>query len=243
MAMTKRETLSAAVTDVIVQRGNDDVLTGVAGNTGASFSTKSFDILAEKATEVSELRENLVRRDDVPSEVVKLIKRNVAQKLKDEFSKEHADISSQEIDYVVEMQSSKVDFTSLTEDNKYGPHTVNVHDLRDKGLLTQDKIREFADKGMKAELVQALAIEAEIDTDMAYHTLYEAEVPALAVLCRAFHFKRETFGALLQERVRTAGLSTELVMSAMKRYDSLNDETAQRIFRFLKVRLSVSTPH
>ena len=242
LAMTRRETLSAAVTDVIVQRGNDDVLTSVAGNSGANFSSKSFNTMAMKATDVAELRENLVRRDDVPNEIVEAIKRNVAEKLKKEFSSQHSDISSLEIDHVVELQSGNVDFSGLKEDNRFGALKVDVHELHKQGLLSQDKIREFAEKAMKAELVHSLALKANITTDMAYHTLYEAEVPALAVLCRAYHFKRETFGALLQERVHSIGLATEHVVSAMKRYDSLNDETAQRIFRFLKVRLSAATP-
>ncbi len=240
MAMTRRETLSAAVTDVIVQRGNDDVLTSVAGNGGASFSSRSFNTLAMKATDVATLRENLSHRDDVPNEVVEAIKRNVAEKLKREFAEQNTDISSREIDHVVEMQSGNVDFSSLNEDNRFGPLTVDVNDLNQKGLLTQDKIKEFAEKGMKAELVHSLAIKTDIEPAMAYHTLYEAEVPALAVLCRAYGFKRETFGALLQERVHSTNLAAEHVISAMKRYDGLNDETAQRIYRFLKVRLSVA---
>ena len=241
MAMTRREELSVAVTDVIVQRGNDDVLTSVAGNGGAKFSTKSFDTMAMKATDVSGLREQLIHRDDVPNEVVEMIKKNVADKLKKEFSDQHSDISSLEIDHVVELQSGNVDFSSLKEDNQFGPLKIDVKNLHKNGLLTQDRIKEFAEKGMKAELVHSLAIKAAIATEMAYHTLYEAEVPALAVLCKASQFKRETFGAILQERVHASGLPTDQVVSAMKRYESLNDETAQRIFRFLKVRLSAST--
>ena len=240
MAMTHRENISMAVTDVIVQRGNDAVLTSVAANKGAHFSGKSFDTLAMKATHIAELREQLINRDDVPNEVVEAIKRSVAEKLKEEFSSQHSDISSQEIEHVVELQSENVDFSSLKKDNRFGPLKIDVVDLHHKGLLTQDKIKMYAEKGMQAELVHSLAVKADMTPDMAYHTLYEAEVPALAVLCRAFHFKRDTFGALLQDRVHRAGLSTDLVMNAMKRYDSLDDETAMRIFRFLKVRLSVA---
>ena len=240
MAMTRRESLSSAVTDVIVQRGDDDVLVSVAANPGADFSAKSFDRMAARATDISALREKLVERSDVPSEIVEQIKQNVAEKLKREFSSQHADISSLEIEHVVELQSGKVDFSTIGQDPRYGALKVDVHDLQKKGLLTQEKIREFAENAMKAELVHSIAIKAAIDPDIAYHTLYEAEVPALAVLCRANHFNRETFGTILQERVRSTGLSADLVVSAMKRYDALNDETAQRIFRFLKIRLSVS---
>ncbi len=241
MAMTRRDALSAAVTDVIVQRGNDDVLTSVSGNLGAAFSAKGFDMLAVKATDLPKLRANLIERDDVPNDVVEMIKASVAAKLKKEFSDQHSDISAMEVDHVVELQSGNMDFSSVTEEKGVGMPQIDIQDLHKKGLLTQAKIREFAEKGMRPELVHSLATKAGIDAGMAFHTLYEAEVPALAVLCRAYHFKRETFGLLLQERVRASGLATEHVVSAMKRYDSLDDETAQRIFRFLKVRLSVAS--
>ncbi|MCP4933314.1 MAG: DUF2336 domain-containing protein [bacterium] len=241
MAISRREALSIAVTDVIVQRGNDEVLTNVSGNLGAVFSSKGFGMLAVKATDLPKLRENLIERDDVPNEIVEMIKSRVAAKLKKEFSDQHSDISSLEVDHVVELQSGNIDFSSVTEKTGVGMPQIDIQDLHKMGLLTQAKICEFAEKGLRPELVHSLAIKANIDVGMAFHTLYEAEVPALAVLCRAYHFKRETFGLLLQERVRASGLAAEHVVTAMKRYDSLDDEIAQRIFRFLKVRLSVAS--
>src|ERR1700761_7119098 len=49
MAISTRKTLSGAVTDVLVQRGNDEVLQSVAGNPGAEFSEHGFTRLVSRA--------------------------------------------------------------------------------------------------------------------------------------------------------------------------------------------------
>jgi hypothetical protein len=246
LAMTRRERISPDVSDVIVRRGNEQVLNSIAANEGASFSADGYDSLARKAADMEELRDSLINRDDIPLEVVEKIKRSVAEKLKREFADSEREISSREIDNVVELQAGNVDFSSLGDgdggkgDDSLGPLVVNVGELHRNGLLTEGKLREFAAKGMRAEIVHSLALKTGMDVDMAYHTLYEAEVPALAVLCRALHFRRDTFAALLQERARRKDLSADHLVRALKRYDALNSETAQRIFRFLKVRLSLA---
>jgi len=134
-----------------------------------------------------------------------------------------------------------VDFTPLVKKERVGTPSLDVAALHENGALNENYLRDFAEQEKKPELVHTLALLTQIDVNMAYHSLYEAEVPALAVLCKAFHFRRETFGALLQERVRNSNLSTEHVVSAMQRYEALTDETAQRILRFLKVRLSAAS--
>ena len=183
MAMSKRQKLSSLVTDVIVERGNDHVLTSVAKNRGAEFSSKSFETLSLKATSHAELRSHLIDRDDIPNEVIETIKRSVAAKLKSEFDSQYSGISSLEIDQVVETQAEHVDFSPLAKNNRYGPLEIDVQAMYDNDVLTEAYLRDFAEKGKKAELVHALALLTHIDTNMAHHTLYEAEVPALAVLC------------------------------------------------------------
>lgn len=241
MAIARRGSLSTVVTDVIVQRGNDEVLTSVASNQGAKFSTQGFETLAMKSASNPELRAELIEREDVPSSIIETIKRNVAEKLKSECRGRFADIDEAAIDLAVEHRSEKIDFSPLARPTRYTPPEIDVAALFERGVLTEKTMKDYADQGKKGELVHALALLTRIDTNMAYHTLYEAEVPALAVLCKAYHFKKESFAALLQERIRAGTLAGDHVLNALKRYETLSDETAQRILRFLKVRLSVST--
>ena len=67
------------------------------------------------------------------------------------------------------------------------------------------------------------------------HCLLQAEIPALAVLCKSNDFERATFAALLKLRDNHHQGTTNFVDS-IQRYESLDLATAQRVMRFLKVR-------
>src|SRR6267142_460825 len=49
MAISTRRVLSGAVTDVLVQRGNDDVIQSTLNNSGAEFSEGGFTRLVDRA--------------------------------------------------------------------------------------------------------------------------------------------------------------------------------------------------
>lgn len=72
--------------------------------------------------------------------------------------------------------------------------------------------------------------------DFVSNCLLQAELPALAVMCKANHFRRTTFASLLQLRENLSDISSTEIIDAIRRYEDLELETAQRVMRFLKVR-------
>lgn len=68
LAMAERSRLSTALTDVIVRRGDRDVIRCAAGNEGAAFSDASFTTLVRRAGQDGVLTLRIGRRDDLPPE-------------------------------------------------------------------------------------------------------------------------------------------------------------------------------
>ena len=66
LAMAERSKLSTALTDVIVRRGDRDVIRSAAGNAGAAFSDASFTTLVRRAGQDGVLTLRIGRRDDLP---------------------------------------------------------------------------------------------------------------------------------------------------------------------------------
>ncbi|MGY3485964.1 uncharacterized protein (DUF2336 family) [Bradyrhizobium sp. USDA 4011] len=66
LAMAERSKLSTALTDVIVRRGDRDVIRCAAGNAGAAFSDASFTTLVRRAGQDGVLTLRIGRRDDLP---------------------------------------------------------------------------------------------------------------------------------------------------------------------------------
>src|SRR5690349_10596168 len=68
-AIASRPRLSERVTDVLVARGDEQVVDTVVGNQGARFSHKSFSTLVDRASTNERLLNRLGARADLPAEI------------------------------------------------------------------------------------------------------------------------------------------------------------------------------
>ena len=71
LAMTERPALSAEITDVLVERGDRDVVRRAAGNAGAVFSPGSYSELIKRATQDGVLTLRIGQRNDLSGENLK----------------------------------------------------------------------------------------------------------------------------------------------------------------------------
>ena len=71
LAMTERPALSAAITDVLVERGDRDVVRRAAGNAGAEFSQGSYSELIKRASQDGVLTLKIGQRNDLSGEHLK----------------------------------------------------------------------------------------------------------------------------------------------------------------------------
>jgi uncharacterized protein (DUF2336 family) len=66
LAISARPRLAAPVTDILLQRGRQDVFQALAGNSGARFTARSFETLVRQAAGDARLAEKIGLRLDVP---------------------------------------------------------------------------------------------------------------------------------------------------------------------------------
>ncbi|WP_375306500.1 DUF2336 domain-containing protein [Bradyrhizobium sp. A11] len=71
LAMTERPTLSPAITDVLVERGDRDVVRRAAGNAGAAFSPGSYSEMIKRAARDGVLTLKIGQRTDLSGENLK----------------------------------------------------------------------------------------------------------------------------------------------------------------------------
>src|SRR6202043_1505910 len=69
LAISKRKSIDETVTDVLVTRGDREVVNAVASNDGARFSDFGFLHLVQRAEGDSILAEHLGLREDIPRHV------------------------------------------------------------------------------------------------------------------------------------------------------------------------------
>lgn len=71
LAMSERPTLSTDLTDVLVRRGDRDVVRRAAGNSGAHFSDSGFSALIKRAGRDGVLTLKVGQREDLSGELLK----------------------------------------------------------------------------------------------------------------------------------------------------------------------------
>ncbi len=71
LAMTERTRLSAGLTDVMVQRGERDVIRRAAANAGAAFSPIGYSALVKRAAKDGVLTLTVGQRNDLPDRLLK----------------------------------------------------------------------------------------------------------------------------------------------------------------------------
>src|SRR3984893_7840556 len=69
LAIANRETIAERVADVIVRRGDRDVVRSVAANPGARLSESGYSALVKKAETDGVLAETVCRREDLPPQL------------------------------------------------------------------------------------------------------------------------------------------------------------------------------
>jgi hypothetical protein len=73
LAMSERSTLSPDLTDVMVRRGDSEVVRRTAGNAGAAFSPTGYSVLIKRAAQDGVLALKIGQRDDLSNEHLKAL--------------------------------------------------------------------------------------------------------------------------------------------------------------------------
>ena len=237
LAICNRDNINVKVTDAIVERGNDEVLMTVSSNQGANFSRNSFEKLTQTASKNSALNSILHERSDTPSDLLQTIKQRVAEKIKAETAAQGIDISEDEIDNTVEQKSQNLETSEAEREAAF----QEINYLHSRKQLDERVIIHYVKLQKTEETIYCLHLMTGLDNGTVKHCLLQADLPALAVLCKSNSFQRSTFASLLQLRENIGETSGSQIVEAIRRYESLDKASADRVMRFLKVKGSADS--
>jgi len=243
MATAHRAELTEPVTDIIVERGNLNVLKVVISNTGAKYSAASRHRLLKTPELQEELQQVMrARRDLAPSPFARLTRLTEA-----EFWQQISEIAlmtNDEPDAIqpeIKAPAEPAEEVNLDEqvskklEKKPGkdPRMEPTHPASEKALVNA------ATSGKAVETVQFFAKITHLDEVMIEHCIFKAHVPALIVLCKAHSLSPSTFTTMLQLRENHTGTPINDTVGLLRRYEGMTPDTAQRIIRFSDKRRNV----
>jgi uncharacterized protein (DUF2336 family) len=234
LAIAQRRALHQDVTDVLVDRGNRDVVHAVAKNDGARFSESGFWKLVHRSENDIVLTLEVGARKDIPRHAFQ----KLIAKASDEVKARLAAVNPQAES---DIRQAVSDVTGSMQ-AKFGPATRNyfaakkeIGQMHRAGELGEQELADFARQRKFEETTVALALLCDLPVDVAERALCDDRGEMVLILAKAMKLAWTTARLLLLLR-SADGMSAHDLETAQENYKQLNVNTARHVTTFYRSR-------
>lgn len=132
LAISRRKTLPEALTDVLVERGDQQVVLSTAKNAGAKFSDKGFGVLVKRSHGDDQLTACVGTRRDLPAKLLEQLLDIASETVRARLVAER-NHSKSGIDHVVGEVSNRIQMGAATQPLSYAAAQVLAESLHQAG--------------------------------------------------------------------------------------------------------------
>lgn len=233
LAISERTALEPTLTDALLVRGNKDVVSVLAKNTGAKFSETGFNRLIERADGDDALAEIVGLRKDLPTSLLQELLRRATEAVKQKIASLVPPERRQDVERIITKIGQKIAQTSQED---YSEAENSIAALAAKARLDEPAILAFVQKRQKRELVAALARLSSAPISLIAQLLNGQRNDAILFPCKAAQLSWPTVEFILHDKLAGQHGKEEIIGLARKDYAKLTTATAQRTVRFMSVR-------
>jgi uncharacterized protein (DUF2336 family) len=232
-AIAGRDDLGEAVTDVLVRRGNPEVVLTVADNQLAKFSEDGFSTLVKRAEGDEDLAQKVGSRLDIPAHLFRDLLVRATAVVQQRLLASAKPETRAEIQRVLDKISREYDKSVPARDYAAAMRTVvAMHQTNDLG---EPELAAFARDRKFEETVASLAMLCGIPVETADRLMAGDRPDPILILCKAAGYSWDTVKAIILSRPTTKGTSAQSLEDSLANYERLSASTAQRVLRFWQV--------
>jgi uncharacterized protein (DUF2336 family) len=234
VAISERNGIGEAVTDVLVRRGDLEVIHGVAGNQTAKLSEGGFSALVKRAEDDGALAEKVGARPDIPPHLFRDLLVRATAVVQQRLLQSAKPETKAEIQRVLDKVSKEFGKSAAIRD--YTAAQAVVTELHQAGKLNEAKLAEFANDKKYEETVASLAMLCGVPLEAADRLMNGDRPDPILILCKAAGYNWMTVRAIIMSRPSAKGTSSQSLDAAYANFEKLTPATAQRVVRFWQVR-------
>jgi uncharacterized protein (DUF2336 family) len=231
MAISTRRVLSGAVTDVLVLRGNDEVIQSTVNNPGAEFSERGFTRLIDRAEGDDNLATCVALHPTMPRHLyLKLIAKaseTVRARLEAANPRQAGDVPTAVREATRRARSAP---SAITRETAIA-HAL-VKSLFEDGRLDEYQVAAFAEACKFDEANAALAALANVSVSTAEHMMVETRAEGVMILAKVSGMSWSTVKAIINMRDDLSGMERADLLGCKATYERLRPSTAQQVLRF-----------
>lgn len=238
LAIAQRLKLTEAVTDVLVERGDQRVVRRVARNKGARFSLAGFERMTVRAQRDRRLTLTLGQRSDLPRQYFIKLLENASASVRarlEAANPEAAAAIRETVDEVASamQQESRALSPKFNAAEREARRRYKAHPVTEANVHAPARSQEFE------KAVVSLARLGRFPVDMVERALLDQREDMTLILAKAAGCSWMTTKELLLMQAAGRGLSAEDLDQALERYKRLRPETARNIIKFREQRKKV----
>jgi uncharacterized protein (DUF2336 family) len=234
-AITQRDALSEAVTDILVARGDRDVVHAVVKNRGARFSDAGFRALVHRSNGDDALASEVGMRSDIPRPHFLMLLEKASSAVRARLAAENPQAATAIDGVMAEVVGGMRD-----EIRNSSPAFVAA----DAAVARQNRIRrigeseiyQYARDRKFEETAIALSLLCDTPIDVVERALLDPGAEIVLILAKVAGLSSTTTKAVLLLRAADRGMSTEDLERALMSFNRLQPDTAKRVLGFFRTR-------
>ncbi|HTQ83672.1 MAG TPA: DUF2336 domain-containing protein [Pseudolabrys sp.] len=233
LAMSTRQGIGEAITDILVDRGNIDVARSLATNQKAQLSEEAFTALVQRAEQDGVLAEKVGVRDDIPPRLFRQLLMQATEVVRKRLLTQAKPETQAEIRRVLAKVSDEV--AAKAAPRNYTDALAAVRVLHKARKLTEADVAEYAKSGKYEETIAALATMCAVPVEVVDRLMNGERADPVLILARAANFSFATVKAIIEARPGSKP-SAQAIETTRENFDRLTAATAQRVVRFWQIR-------
>ncbi len=240
LAISTRRVLSGAVTDVLVLRGNDEVIHSTVNNPGAEFSERGFSRLVNRAESDDNLATCLGLRPTLPRHLYLKLLAKASATVRERLEASNPPLAGEVSTAVREATRRARSAPSAITQQTAIAHAL-VKSLFEDGRLDEHQVTAFAEAGKFDEANAAIAALANVSVSIAENMMVETRAEGVMILAKISGMSWSAVKAIINMRDDLSGKERSDLEACKTTYERLRPSTAQQVLRFHRMQ-QTATP-
>jgi uncharacterized protein (DUF2336 family) len=241
LAIAKREQVPEGVTDVLVDRGNHQVIESLAENTGCRFSASGMATLVDKSVGDPRIMKFVWARRDVPRRELVRLFQSASEELRRELESFRPQ-DTRSIRAVVDLALESIQSSARESSQEFQDATSVVSALKENSELDEKTVFDFASAGAFARVVAAMARLSDLPAGTIERALLSERPEQLLIIAKAIHLSWPTVKVLIGLRQPGQALPAAELDEDFASYTRLKHGTAEMALKFYRLRASSVGP-
>jgi uncharacterized protein (DUF2336 family) len=235
LAIAQRASLSEAVTEVLVELGDREVVLNTVDNFGANFSDQAFAALVRRSEGDDEMAEFVGARPEIPSPLLTALVAKASQQVRAKLEASHPRAKAA-VHRAIAEAAGRVEAEVLASPLDYTAALTEIENLRLRGQLDERALAHFAKARAYPETIAALASMCNLPLQFVEQAMARDRSEALMVLAKAVDLSWSTAQEILMLRAEKGVISRSEIVQRLARFERLQSTTAQEIVRVYRTR-------